>query len=76
MTYPKTIHQTSLVPYLIAESIVGNDEKAVTYLSKRAERIYENSLHFRNLINDTKRDCRETLRVYMQHWLMAYLKLN
>lgn len=68
---PNIHNDTPLVPYLIAESIV-QDRNAVTYLVKKSERIYECSLHFRTLISDKKSDCREVLRMFMNHWLQGF----
>lgn len=68
---PNINNDTPLVPYIIAESIV-QDKNAVEYLVKKSERIYDNSQHFRKMINDKKSDCREVLRMFMNHWLLAY----
>jgi len=72
-----SIHNTAVVPYLIAEKVAGaENENAVTYLTKRAERHYEGSMHFREQLNNPLKDCREVLRAFMEHWLMAYSKYN
>jgi len=72
-----SIHNTPVVPYLIAEQVAGaENENAVTYLVKRSERHYENSLHFRSQIDNPHKDCREILKAFMGHWLMAYSKYN
>jgi hypothetical protein len=72
----QSIHNTALVPYLIAQQVAGNDEAAVTYLEKRAERHYENSWQFRLALNNPHKDSREVLASFMRHWLQAYQKYN
>lgn len=70
-----SIHNTAVVPYIIAEKVAGREnEKAVTYLVKRAERVYEGNLHFRTLINNPYKDCRKILATFMSHWLNGYNK--
>jgi hypothetical protein len=71
------INKTALVPYLIAEQVAGREnEKKVNYLISRSERQYKNSPHFRQQINDNRKDCREVLAMFMRHWLQAYDTFN
>lgn len=72
-----SIHNTEVVPYLIAEQVAGaNNTDAVTYLVERSERHYENNQHFRKLINNKRKDSRVTLSNFMAHWLQAFNKFN
>ena len=70
-----SINNTSLVPYLIAEQIVGREnEDAVNYLEHKAITHYEKSAHFRKSLNNPKKDEREVLAMFMHHWLQAFRK--
>lgn len=70
-----SIHDTALVPYLIAERVAGYDNKeAVDYLENKAETIYQHSKHFRDSINDKRKDSRDTLAMFMAHWLQGFKK--
>lgn len=72
MAAPRIYTETPLIPYIIAEQVAGRNEEAVTYLEKKAERIYENNGHFREQLNKKGYDQRETLKMFMAHWLLAF----
>ncbi len=76
-----TIHNTSLVPYLIAEKAVrdymaktkiglhgATFERYATFLEHKAERMFDTCSHFRGQVLKAK-DQRQQLKVFMEHWL-------
>lgn len=68
---------TTLLPHLIAERVADHmDEDMVKYLTERAERHYRDSEHFRKKINDPKRDMRDVLKMFMEHWKKAKDQFN
>ena len=78
-----TIHDTSLVPYLIAENVlhtymaktkIGMEqitfERYSTFLEKKSERIFDTNESFRIQLLNSK-DERQLLFNFMYHWLLA-----
>ena len=76
-----TIHNTSLVPYLIANKVVSEYmsknkigmssvtyERYSTFLEHKAERMFDTCSHFRTVILQAK-DERKQLSIFMEHWL-------
>lgn len=77
----QTIHNTSLVPYLIAQKVISDYmvktkmgmhgatfERYVTFLEHKSERLFDTDEHFRNQILKAN-DQRQQLAVFMEHWL-------
>lgn len=71
---------TELMPWLIAESVVGEaarwlgvdlPEEWSAWLDKRAEGCYKKSAHFHKLLHRRGNGGRDTLYVFMRHWLAA-----
>jgi len=63
---------TPLLPHLIAERVADQgDEDMVKYLTERAERHYRDDEHFRKEINNKRKDPREYLMMFMDHWMKA-----
>jgi len=63
------IHNTVIVPYLIAEKVTDNIEHQNILIDK-AERIYANNETWRNQFNKSK-DERVFLRTFMEHWNLS-----
>jgi len=63
---------TPLLPHLIAEQVADQgDEDMVKYLTERAERHYRDNEHFRKEINNKRKDPRQYLMMFMDHWKKA-----
>ena len=43
-------------------------------LETKAEQRYKHNSNFRMLINDSNKDCREVLKMFMQHWTLKIIK--
>lgn len=80
---PGIEHDTLLMPWLIADSVVqecsawlGVDlpDECSDWLDARAERLYANRRHFFQLIRRGGTQARSRLFMFMRHWLAAKLK--
>lgn len=68
---------TPLLPHLIAERVADQgDENMVKYLTERAERHYRDDEHFRKEINNKRKDPRQYLMMFMDHWKKAKDRFN
>ena len=79
---------TSILPYVVADSVINtaehvaameipNHEKILRYLVDHAEQIYTHNRDFKKKIQshaDHGNAGRDHLYVFMEHWLGAYLK--
>ena len=63
------IHNTVIVPYIIAEKVTDN-VKNQDILIEKSERIYANNETWRNQFNKSP-DPREFLKMFMHHWNLS-----
>lgn len=63
------IHNTVIVPYIIAEKVTDN-VKNQDILIEKSERIYASNETWRNQFNKAP-DQREFLKMFMQHWNLS-----
>lgn len=77
---PGIERDTELMPWLIADSVVAEagrwlgvdlPEEWSAWLDKRAEGCYKKSAHFHKLLHRRGNGGRDTLYVFMRHWLAA-----
>lgn len=67
-----SIHNTVLVPYLIAEKVTDN-LRIQEILIQKSERVYINNQTWRNQLHKAH-DQRQFLKMFMEHWMMKLSK--
>ena len=68
------IHNTALVPYLIAEKVTDNI-RIQELLINKAERVYTNNETWRNQLHKSN-DQRQFLKMFMEHWMNKLSKIK
>jgi hypothetical protein len=68
------IHNTALVPYLIAEKVTDNI-RIQELLINKAERVYTNNETWRNQLHKSN-DQRQFLKMFMDHWMNKLSKIK
>jgi len=68
------IHNTVLVPYLIAEKVTDN-LRIQEILICKSERVYAKNKTWRNQLHKSG-DERQFLKMFMEHWMNKLIKIK
>lgn len=74
MEAKSNIHNTALVPYLIAEKVTENI-RIQELLINKAEQVYANNETWRNQLHKSN-DQRQFLKMFMEHWVNKLSKIK